>query len=63
MTIALERLVRYPANSEERATILLVGGVLTVFYAQVAAAWAWGKGFDEAMCLDGAPGPRGTATG
>jgi hypothetical protein len=27
-------------------------GVIVVFYAQVAAAWAWGKGFGDAMGLD-----------
>jgi hypothetical protein len=29
-----------------------VVGVFVVFYAQVAAAWVWGKGFADAMGLD-----------
>jgi hypothetical protein len=40
-----------------------VVGVLAVFYAQVAAAWAWGKGFADATGLDDAPESQGTATG
>ncbi|WP_251342829.1 DUF4013 domain-containing protein [Haloplanus halophilus] len=31
-----------------------VVGVFVGFYAQVAAAWVWGKGFADAMGLDGA---------
>lgn len=37
-------------------------GVLVVFYAYVAAAWAWGKGFGDAMGIEEIPGPQATVT-